>query len=209
MEIGIIGAGHMGTAFAKRLTLAGHRVRITAKHPEHAERAARAAGGHARPVRPEEVARDADIVILATHYDDSVGALRSVGDVAGKPIVEISNPVNPEMSGLELGFTTSAAEEIQKAVPDAKVVKAFNTIFARILGETLPSGVHPQVFYCGDDAEAKRTVRAIIDGAGFAPVDAGPLRNARNLEPLGMLNIYLGHAAGMGTDVAPAEIRVG
>jgi predicted dinucleotide-binding enzyme len=114
------------------------------------------------------------------------------------------------MSGLSVGFTTSAAEEIQKAVPTAKVVKAFNTVFAQVLAER-PAGAGAatvQVFYAGDDDGAKRTVRSLIESMGFDPVDAGPLRNARLLEPLGMLNIYFGYVAKLGTDIAPAVRKV-
>jgi hypothetical protein len=84
-------------------------------------------------------------------------------------------------------------------------VKAFNTIFAQVLG-TAPDRTRAQVLYAGDDAGAKAAVRALIESAGFEAVDAGPLTNARLLEPLGMLNIYLGYAAGRGTGIAP---RVG
>ena len=199
-KIGIIGAGNMGRAFANRLAAAGHDVAITAKDPAHAEEAAKAAGRSARAVPRDQIARDADVLILATYFPDAPDALRAAGDLRGKTVVDISNPLTPDMSGLSVGFTTSAAEEIQKAVPTAKVVKAFNTVFAQVLG----SGARAQVLYAGDDAGAKEAVRALIESAGFEAVDAGPLANARQLEPLGLLNIYLGYAAGRGTGVAPA-----
>jgi 8-hydroxy-5-deazaflavin:NADPH oxidoreductase len=106
------------------------------------------------------------------------------------------------MSGLTVGFDSSAAEEIQKAVPGARVVKAFNTVFAQVLGGDGASQ-NVQVFYAGDDDGAKQTVRTLIESAGFEAVDAGPLTNARYLEPMGMFNIYLGYMAGRGTSVAP------
>jgi hypothetical protein len=133
-KIGIIGAGNMGAAFATRLAAAGHHVSITAKHQERAERAATAAGTNARAVRPDEIARDADLLILATPYAAAVEALRAAGSLRGKTVVDITNPLKPDMSGLSVGYTSSAAEEIQQAVPDAHVVKAFNTIFAHVLG---------------------------------------------------------------------------
>jgi predicted dinucleotide-binding enzyme len=83
------------------------------------------------------------------------------------------------------------------------VVKAFNTVFAQVLGEARKA----QVFLAGDDAGAKQAVREIVESVGFEPVDAGPLQNARYLEPLGMLNIYFGYSGGMGTKVAPAVVR--
>jgi len=203
-KIGIIGAGNMGGAFAKRLAAAGHDVTITAKDPAHAEQAAAAAGGNVRAVSPNEIARDAEVVILATYFHDAPDALRAAGDLTGKAVVDITNPLTPDMSGLSVGHTTSAAEEIQKAVPNARVVKAFNTVFAQVLA----SGARAQVPFAGDDAGAKEAVRALIDSAGFEAVDAGPLATARQLEPLGLLNIYLGYVAGRGTGIAPAWQQV-
>jgi 8-hydroxy-5-deazaflavin:NADPH oxidoreductase len=206
-KIGIIGAGNMGTAFAKRLTAVGHDVSITATDAAHAEKAAAATGGKAHAVRPDQIARNADILILATPYGAAADALRAAGDLAGKTVIDISNPLTADMSGLSLGHTTSAGEEIQKAAPGAHVVKAFNTIFAQVLGGDAAAGAtKPQVLYAGNDAGAKDAVRALIESAGFEAVDAGPLANARQLEPLGLLNIYFGYVAGRGTSVAPAWI---
>jgi 8-hydroxy-5-deazaflavin:NADPH oxidoreductase len=206
-KIGIIGAGNMGRAFATQLAAAGHSVTITATNPAHAEEAAAKAGANARAVRTGEIARDTDLLILAVPYAAAADALRGAGDVTGKTIVDISNPVTPGYSALALGFSTSAAEEIQKAVPKAKVVKAFNTIFAQVLGAAR-GGTRAQVLYAGDDAGAKGAVRALIESVGFEAVDAGPLANARLLEPLGMLNIYLGYAGGRGTGIAPAWVTI-
>ena len=206
-RIGIIGAGNMGRAFATRLVAAGHDVTVTATDPAHAEEAAAKAGAKARAVRPAGVARDVDLIILAVPYSAAAEALRGAGDVTGKTIVDISNPVTPDYSGLAFGFSTSAAEEIQKVVPTAKVVKAFNTIFAQVLGGE-PDGSRAQVLYAGDDAGAKAAVRALIESAGFEAVDSGPLANARLLEPLGMLNIYIGYSGGRGTGIAPAWVSV-
>jgi predicted dinucleotide-binding enzyme len=201
-KIGIIGAGNMGRAFATRLAAAGHDVSITATDPAHAEKAAAEAGANARAVRPHTVARETDLLILAVPYAAAGDALRGAGDVTGKTVVDISNPVTPDYSALALGFSTSAAEEIQKVAPTAKVVKAFNTIFAQVLGAA-QRGTSAQVLYAGDDAGAKNDVRALIESMDLEAVDAGPLANARLLEPLGMLNIYLGYAGGRGTGIAP------
>lgn len=122
-------------------------------------------------------------------------------------VIEISNPLKPDMSGLAIGHTTSAAEEIAGGTPGAKVVKAFNTVFAHVLGGQDTAAEQVQVFYAGEDDAAKASVRSLIESMGFEPIDAGPLSNARYLEPLGMLNIYLGYVAKMGTDIAPAVRR--
>ena len=112
------------------------------------------------------------------------------------------------MSGLAIGQTTSAAEEIAKAFSGAKVVKAFNTIFAQVLNEgaDFGGGRRAAVFYAGDDEEAKRSVRTLIESMGFEATDAGPLRNARYLEPMGMLNIWFGYMAKRGNGIAPTWI---
>ena len=203
--IGIIGAGNMGAAFAKRLAAAGHRIAITATNPANAEQAAQAAGNGARAVAAADVARGADLLILAVPYTAAADALRAAGDVAGKTVIDIANPGKPDFSGLAIGHTTSAAEELQRAVPQVKVVKAFNTIFAPVLA----SEARAQVFFAGDDAEAKGRVQALIESAGFEAVDAGPLANARYLEPVAWLNIYFGYMAGRGTNIAPAWQPVG
>lgn len=207
MKIGIIGAGNMGSAFAKRLGAAGHEIAITARELSHAEQAASAAGGSVRAVPQGQVAAGAELLILAAPYVAAVEALRGAGDTRGKTVIDITNPLNEEMSGLTVGFTSSAAEEIQNAVPGARVVKAFNTVFAQVLGAEAGAGARVQVLYAGDDAGAKQMVRGLIESAGFEGVDAGPLANARYLEPLGMLTIYLGYVAGRGTGVAPVWIE--
>ncbi len=113
------------------------------------------------------------------------------------------------MGDLAVGHTSSAAEEITKLAPGAKVVKAFNTAFAQIyqsdsrfFGSRLPT-----MFYCGDDSGAKATVAHLIKEAGFEPLDSGSLKVARYLEPLAMLVIQLGYGMGMGTNIAVSLIR--
>jgi hypothetical protein len=203
MKIGIIGAGNMGSAFARRLAAADHEIAITATDLDEARKVAGEVGRKVRALQRENVAEGTDLLVLATPYRHSVDALRAVRHTDGKAVIDISNPFTEDMSGLVVGHTTSAAEEIQRAVPGAKVVKAFNTIFAAILGAPPGGASKVQVFYAGDDAGAKDTVRRLAESAGFDPVDAGPLANARYLEPLGMLNIWLGYQGGRGTNVAP------
>jgi predicted dinucleotide-binding enzyme len=208
MKVGIIGAGNMGSAFARRLSAAGHDVFIASRNIEDARKVATSVGARVRAVPQERLADSADLVIAATPYAQQADALRASGRVEGKPVVEISNPLKPDMSGLAVGFTTSAAEEVAKAVGGAKVVKAFNTVFAQVLGDRPTSATKVQVLYAGDDDAAKGTVRSLIESMGFEPLDAGPLSNARYLEPVGMLNIYLGYVAKLGTDIAPAVRKV-
>jgi predicted dinucleotide-binding enzyme len=198
----------MGSAFARRASAAGHDTAITARSLEQARKAATEAGGKARAVPAGEIATGSDLLIAATPYAHQLSALKAAGNLSGKVVIEISNPVNAEFSDLVLGHTTSAAEEIARALRGAKVVKAFNTVFAARLAAGGALGIQrEQVFFAGDDEGAKQSVRSCIESIGFEPFDAGPLRNARYLEPIGMLNIYLGRFAKLGTAIAPAWIR--
>jgi predicted dinucleotide-binding enzyme len=147
--------------------------------------------------------------VLATGHADAIAALRAAGDLTGKVVVDITNPLTADYMGLTLGHTTSAAEEIAKAIPGAEVVKAFNTVFASVLAEgaDFGNGQKVSVFVASDSTRAKQTATALAESIGFDVVDAGGLKNARYLEPLAGLNIYLGYGAGLGTGIAPVWIR--
>ncbi|WP_238298489.1 NADPH-dependent F420 reductase, partial [Methylobacterium soli] len=178
-------------------------------HRDPAKAAALAAeiGPRAQGGGSEAAAKLADIVILAVNYGSAEEALKGAGDLTGKIVVDISNPITPDYKALTVGHTTSAAEEIQKLVPGARVVKAFNTIFSQLLPSEARGGREVQVFLAGDDEAAKEAVSGVVSSAGFAPVDAGPLSNARYLEPVGEINIHFGFFLGWGTSAAPAWIK--
>ena len=208
MKVLVIGAGNMGSAFVKQLSRAGHQVSVTARDGAKAAQVAAANPG-SKAVAAAGAASGADAVVLATGYADAVGALKSVGDLQGKVVIDITNPLTADYMGLTIGHTTSAGEEIAKAVAGAEVVKAFNTLFAQVLAEgaDLGAGRKATVFYAGDSERAKQTARALAESMGFETVDAGGLKNARYLESLAGLNIYLGYGAGLGTSIAPAWLR--
>lgn len=207
MNVLILGAGNMGSALAAQLARAGHTVRITSRSAEKAQDVAAATG--AKAVEAEQGLAPSDVIILATGYADAVPALRSLGPIDGKVVIDITNPLTADFMGLTLGHDTSAAEEIAKAIPDAQVVKAFNTLFAQVLadGPTFADGQVAPVFYAADSEQAKHAVKGLIESIGFKPIDAGALKNARYLEPLAALNIYLGYGAGLGTTIAPTWIN--
>jgi 8-hydroxy-5-deazaflavin:NADPH oxidoreductase len=207
MNITLIGTGNMGSALAKQLTRAGHAVRITARDLAKAQ-ALVAANPGAVAAAPADALVGSDVVIVATGYADAVPALRSLGSLTGKVVIDITNPLTADFMGLTLGHDTSAAEEIAKGLPEAEVVKAFNTLFAQVLadGPQFADGQVAPVFFAGDSERAKQTAKALIESLGFTPVDAGPLKNARYLESLAGLNIYLGYGAGLGTSIAPTWI---
>lgn len=190
-QIGIIGTGNVGGALRRGL--------------ERARQSVRAAGEDKAEVRA--VAEWADIVILAVPF----GALPDVAAtiaplVKGKTIVDVTNALTEDMK-LAVGYTTSGAEELQKLLPTAHVVKAFNTQFAQHMDSGRLGEDRLTVFAAGDDEKAKRAVMDLASGIGFDVVDAGPLANARLIEPLGYLNIQLGYVLGLGTEIGLALRR--
>ena len=108
---------------------------------------------------------------------------------------------------LAVGHTTSGAEELQKKLPRARVVKAFNTVFAQHMDTGRIGDQRLSAFVAGDDAQAKATVLALAEDIGFDPVDAGPLRNARLLEPMALLNIQLGYVQKLGPKIGFKLLR--
>jgi len=207
MKILVIGAGNMGSGFVKQLTAAGHQVSVTARDPAKAQAVAQQFG--AKAVAADGAAKNADAIVLATGYADASTALRSVGDVAGKVVIDITNPLTADYMGLTIGHSTSAAEEIARSAAGAEVVKGFNTVFAQVLaqGADFGAGQKVTVFLASDSERAKQTARALAESMGFDTIDAGGLKNARYLEPLAGLNIYFGYGAGLGTSIAPTWIR--
>jgi 8-hydroxy-5-deazaflavin:NADPH oxidoreductase len=206
MKVLVIGTGNMGAGFVKQLTAAGHQVTVTARDAGKAQAVAQQHG--AKAVAVANAANDAEAIVVATPYAEAAAALNSVGDVAGKVVIDITNPLTADFMGLELGHSTSAAEEIARAT-GAEVVKAFNTIFAQVLAEgaDLGNGQKVTVFIASDSERAKQTARTLAESMGFETMDAGGLKNARYLEPLAGLNIYFGYGAGLGTSIAPTWIR--
>jgi 8-hydroxy-5-deazaflavin:NADPH oxidoreductase len=210
MNILVIGAGNMGSALVKQLSLAGHRVTVTARNLDKAQALA-TVHPNSMAVPVTGAANGIDTVILATGYADAVPALQAVGPLEGKVVIDITNPLTPDYMGLTLGHNTSAAEEIARAIPGAHVVKAFNTLFAQVLAEgaNFGQGQVATVFVASDSERASQTATVLAESMGFAVQAAGGLHNARYLEPLAGLNIYLGYGAGLGTAIAPAWIARG
>lgn len=204
MNIAIIGTGGIGSGLASVLAKTSHEVTVSDRKggtEAAAKLAGRGVSVRAAEVRPAVQA--ADVVILAVPYSAAAG-LGQVADFADKIVVDVTNPVKEDFSGLQIGHTTSAAEEIAKALPGARVVKAFNTVFAQVYDQGLKFGdTAMQTFVAADDADAKGAVIALAKDAGFDARDAGPLSNARYIEPLGYLNIQFGYMLGQGTQIAP------
>ncbi len=192
MKVAIIGAGNVGKALASSITRAGHDVTISASSPESARQAASATGVRAA-ISNTAAVDQADVVILAVPYAGGQQVADEIRDsVIGKTIVDVTNPLRPDYSGLAT-HGTSAAEEFQQRLPDSKVVKAFNTIFAT--NQATPT-VDIDGYVAGDDAQAKQQVISLVESMGFAPVDVGALSASRHLEGMAFINIGLNAANG-------------
>lgn len=208
MSILIIGAGNMAKGLATRFANAGHSVTLAGRDEATAEAAARDVGNRVLSAPIASTAQSADIVVLAVPFDAAGDVIKAAGGFAGKVVVDITSPMKADFSGLSIGHTTSAAEEIQKGAPQAKVVKAFNTIFAQVLQNGGQAAGQPAtVFVAGDDEAARSAVIDLARSAGFETLETGTLATARYLEPLAALNITLGYGLGHGTDIAPTWQR--
>jgi predicted dinucleotide-binding enzyme len=192
-KVAIIGKGNVGGAIARGLERAGYPVRAVG----------------AEPAEVKETAAWGEVLILAVPFGAVGDAVRTIGDAAaGKTLIDATNPLTEDMK-LAIGCTTSGAEELQKKVPAAHVVKCFNTIFAKHMSTGEVLGRKLTFFAAGDDARAKEQALGIGRDLGFDPVDAGPLENARWLETLAYFNMQLGLVVKMGTDIGFSLIHEG
>ncbi len=191
MNISIIGHGAVGSALAQGFQKAGQTV---------------ATAGN-ESARVKELAVSGEIIVLAVPFGALDEVAANIGDAAdGKTVVDVTNVLSSDFK-LALGFTTSGAEELQKKLPGAKVVKAFNTVFAGAMATGENTGMQLTAFVAGDDAAAKSAVLELARGNGFDAVDAGPLSNARLLEPMAFLQIQLGFVLGHGPNIGFKLVR--
>lgn len=205
MKVTVVGYGNVGAAMVKQLSAAGHEVEVTGRKPEGVEKVAAQFGAQSAAL--SAAAKQAELVVLAVPYGNAAAALAELGSLKGKVLVDVTNPLTDDYMGLSIGHTTSAAEEIAK-LTDASVVKAFNTLFAQVIdgGAAFPSQA-ASVFVAADDTDAKQKTAALAQSLGFATIDAGGLKNARYLEAVAGLNIYLGYGAGLGVQISPTWIK--
>jgi len=190
MRIAIVGAGNVGKALSAAAVAAGHDVAVSATSRESAEDAAAAAGARAAADNADAV-NGAEVVILAIPHGAIAGVAEELGSaLAGKVVVDTSNPLNETYSDL-VTVGTSSAEDLQRQLPDASVIKAFNTTFASRHGNPTEGGAPLDAFIAGDDANAKAKVGELASSLGYRVIDAGELRMARSLEEMAFLNIKL------------------
>jgi 8-hydroxy-5-deazaflavin:NADPH oxidoreductase len=209
MKIAILGAGNVGGALGSGWAAMGHSIFFGVPDPKSGKMRALVSSisANARAGTVSEAAENAHAVVLATPWPAAQGAIRAAGNLAGKIVVDCTNPLEPDLSGLVLGHSTSAGEEVAKWAKGARVVKAFNTTGAGNMANSHYDSASPTMCICGDDAAAKSSVAKLAEDLGFEAVDAGPLKNARLLEPFAMVWIYLAVKQGLGPNIAFKLLR--
>jgi 8-hydroxy-5-deazaflavin:NADPH oxidoreductase len=202
MRIGIIGSGNVGGTLGSRwASEGGHQVVFSSRNPGSAEMRALVAkaGANASAGSVVEAVADAEVVLIATPWPGTRAAIESAGALTGKIVIDATNPLLPDLSGLEVGTNSSGGELVASwAGAGARVVKAFNTIGYGIMADPHFEGGDAVMFYCGDDAPAKAVVHRLAAELGFDAQDAGPLARARLLEPFALLWISLALKRGVG-----------
>jgi predicted dinucleotide-binding enzyme len=213
MRIGILGSGLMGGKLGTLFARAGHEVVFSyARSEQKLKTLAREAKGMARHGTPREAAQEADALLLAVHWSQIEDVLQQAGDLSGKVIVSCSLPMNADNTELVIAHTSSGAEALAKMIPKARVVAAFNTVPSEVLFgvyEATRKVSRPSLVYCGDDKKGKAVAAALIRDVGFDPVDAGPLRIARYIEPFALLVAQLAYEGKGGPELAYRFERFG
>ncbi|HYE74281.1 MAG TPA: NADPH-dependent F420 reductase [Blastocatellia bacterium] len=208
MRIGIIGVGNVGSALGTGWVRAGHEVMFGVRNPddEKVQRLLSLLGTKAQAAPVADAAKFGEVIVLATPWPAAKDAISQIGDLSGKILFDCTNPLKPSLDGLELGLDSSGGEQVAEWAKGAKVVKIFNTTGADNMAKPHYGETKLTMLYCGDDASAKETAAKLAADLGFDPVDVGPLKQSRLLEPLAMLWISLAFG-GLGRDFAFNLIR--
>jgi len=212
MKLAIIGAGNVGGALGEAWAQkADHEIFFGVRDPkaEKTQALLRALGSKARAGTAAEAAVSADMIVLATPWPSTEAAIRSMGNITGKIILDSTNPLTrgPDGIALEIGHAISGGEKVQGWAAGASVYKTLNTTGFGNMASPVFNGVKSLMFVAGDDAANKPKVIGLVGELGFDVVDAGPLRNARLLEAHALLWIDLSLARGLGRDWAFARVK--
>lgn len=202
MKVGILGTGKIAAGLGKALTKKGYRIMFGSRELAKAQALAGEMEHFGEGGSIANAIHYGEIIILAIPYKAIEETLRNTDSFRGKVVVDCTNPlIFGDNAELAIGHTTSAAEQIARMIPEAKIVKAFNTAYAHHIANGPYFGPNDaSMFYCGDDEGAKASVAKLIEAAGFEPVDCGPLDSARLLEPMAALLVRLGKTHG--TEIA-------
>ncbi len=208
MKIAVIGTGSVGGTLGRRWAELGHSVCFGVRDLADADAKALVGKikGNARLASVSDAAKDAEVVVLATPYAANAAALGSAGDLAGKILIDVTNPIGANFT-LAVGHTTSGAEEVAKLAPRARVFKAMNQVGFEVMANAAFAAGKPVMFVAGDDAAGKKVVLDLVSALGFETIDVGELAIARLLEPYAMLWIHLMARRNLGRSFAFALLR--
>jgi predicted dinucleotide-binding enzyme len=187
-RIGILGTGAMATAVGRRFVQSGCRVYFGSRTAERAIEVAIAFGGGASGGTYADAAAHGDIAVVALDWPRVIDVVRDTPSLRDRVLIDCSNPEGADGRSLAVGYSTSGAEEIARAAPGARVVKALNHVYAELLDAR---GATIVTVLCGDDADAVASVDRVLRRAGIEPIAGGPLRHARYVEPFAMLMVHL------------------
>lgn len=209
MRIAIIGTGNVGSAIARGLKGKGHDIVLGARKPDSAEVVALAAETGATLAPPAEAAASADLIILSLPWSSAESAVRSLGSLAGKTVIDCMNPLGMVGGALALtmGHDTSGGEMVAAWLPGANVVKTLNQVGAEIMQKNDHLPHRPVMFMAGNDVGAKAQVARLLEDLGFEALDAGDLAKSRLLEPFGMVWINQALFRGKGRQWAFAAVN--
>ena len=208
MKIAIVGPGKLGSGLGQLWAQKGHQVSVTfSRDRTKLDKIATEIGAQADSVK-DAVAKS-EVVVLTTKWAVVPEALAQAGTLQGKIVLDCTNTMSPRKTSEGLPETRSCAEVLATMIPGAHVIKTFNQAFEQILhaDSRLFGGERPTMFYCGNDAEAKKVAARLIVDTDFEAVDAGPLENARYIEGYAILMLRLGHTLGLGTNIAMRLMR--
>lgn len=204
IRVGILGSGDVGRALATGFIDLGHDVKIGSREPEKLADWVEKAGERASAGTFEEVARFGDLIVLATHGQGTESALRMAGpqNFDGKVVIDTTNPLDFSAGApprLFVGVTDSLGEQVQRVVPGAKVVKAFNTVGNALMVHPKLPGGPPDMFIAGNDDDAKKIVSQICEHWGWGVIDLGGIDASRYLEPMCLVWVLHGIRSGSWT----------
>jgi len=201
MNIGILGLGNMGGTLGRIWAQKGNKIYFGTRTPEKILELEQSV--NMRAGNYESAAVFGDVIFIGTPWSATESILKSLAPMlAGKIIIDCTNALAPDLKSLVIPPNTSAGELVQSWLPDSKVVKAYNTIGAKVLLNPNYNGTVATGFYCGNDHEAKKVVAELIAQSGFEPIDCGDLTQARNLEAMTLLFLNLAFRQGMGGQIA-------
>jgi 8-hydroxy-5-deazaflavin:NADPH oxidoreductase len=209
MRIAIIGTGKVGSAIARGLKGSGHALILGARDPQAVDVVALASDTKATPMAPADAAEASDVIILALPWGVAESAVKVLGPLEGKTVIDCMNPLGmiDGTLGLTVGHKSSGGEIVQGWLPQAHVVKSLNQVGAEMIAQNDHLPLRPVMFMAGNDAGAKALVAKLLTDLGFAALDAGDISKARLLEPFGMLWINQALFRGKGRNWAFSAVE--